>query len=127
MIDGVLLDTQALLYWLGDEPELPSAARELIGDGGVAVYVSAASVWEAAIKVGKGKLRTPHDDLPAALVDGGFDLLPVSPQDAWSVLDLPGHHGDPFDRIIIAQARALGLPVVTGDRAFAAYDVEVLW
>lgn len=127
MIDGVLLDTQALLYWLGDEPALPAAARELIGDGGIPVYVSAASVWETAIKVSTGKLRTPHEDLPAAVDDGGFDLLAISPHDAWSVLGLPSHHRDPFDRLIIAQARARGLPVVTGDAAFDAYDVDTVW
>lgn len=89
--------------------------------------MSAASVWETAFKVGEGKLRVPHEGLPGALEREGFDLLPVEAQDGWAVLELPDHHGDPFDRMIIAQARARGLPVVTGDRAFGAYDVEVLW
>jgi PIN domain nuclease of toxin-antitoxin system len=126
MTDGVLADTQIVVWWLLDDERLPAAARELIEQGGVHVYVSAASIWEVAIKVGKAKLRVPADDLPAELEREGFDLLPVTPQDGWAVRDLPEHHGDPFDRLIIAQARAAGLPVLTVDPAFADYDVEVL-
>jgi PIN domain nuclease of toxin-antitoxin system len=127
VIDGVLADTQAVLLWLWDDPRLPAAARELIEDGGVPVFVSAASVWETAIKVSTGKIGPPTDDLPAELARQGFDLIPIDPADAWAVRELPAHHADPFDRLIIAQARARRLPVVTGDRAFDAYDVEVLW
>ena len=126
MTGGVLADTQIVVWWLLDDDRLPVAARELIEQGGVPVYVSAASVWEAAIKVGKAKLEVPTDDLPAELEREGFDLLPITSQDGWAVRDLPDHHSDPFDRLIIAQARAAGLPVLTVDPVFQRYDVEVL-
>lgn len=126
MIDGVLADTQIVIWWLLDDERLPQAARELIEDGGVPVYVSAASVWEAAVKASRDKLALPTDDLPAELEREGFDVLPVTAEHCWSVRDLPPHHGDPFDRLIIAQARAAGLPVLTVDAAFDRYDVDVL-
>jgi len=126
MTDGVLADTQIVVWWLLDDERLPAAARELIEQGGVPVYVSAASVWEAAIKVGKAKLRVPTDDLPAELEREGFDLLPVTAADGWAVRNLPDHHSDPFDRLIIAQAQSAGLPVLTVDPAFRDYDVDVL-
>ena len=126
MTDGVLADTQIVVWWLLDDVRLPAAARELIENGGVPVYVSAASVWEAAIKVGKAKLQVPTDDLPAELEREGFDLLPVTPEDGWAVRELPHHHNDPFDRLIVAQAQTSGLPILTADPAFRAYDVDVL-
>jgi PIN domain nuclease of toxin-antitoxin system len=125
--EGVLLDTQAMLYWLAGERALPNDASVLIGEPKVLVYVSAASIWETAIKVAKGKLRLPDEDLPGSLEREGFELLHITPADCWSVRTLPDHHADPFDRMIIAQARDRGLPIITGDSAFSAYDVEVLW
>lgn len=88
--------------------------------------VSTASLWEIAIKAAIGKLEAP-DDLPRRVEDLGFDLLPVTAEHAWRVRDLPRHHGDPFDRLLIAQAQIERLPIVTADPAFGAYDVEVIW
>lgn len=90
------------------------------------VLVSTASLWEIAIKAALGKLDAP-DDLPERVPALGFQMLPVSVDHAWHVRALPLHHGDPFDRLLIAQAQIERLPIVTADPAFAAYDVEVVW
>lgn len=88
--------------------------------------VSTASLWEIAIKVAIGKLEAP-DDLPQHVEGLGFELLPVTAEHAWRVRDLPRHHGDPFDRLLIAQAQLERLPILTADSAFEAYDVAVVW
>jgi len=93
---------------------------------GADVTVSVASLWEIAIKTALGKLDAP-DDLPARVGEMGFEMLPVEPDHAWAVRSLPHHHSDPFDRLLIAQAQAERMPIVTADPAFAAYDVPVVW
>jgi PIN domain nuclease of toxin-antitoxin system len=125
----LLLDTHALLWWLTDSPRLRAAWRRAIGDSQTRVLVSAASIWEIAIKSAMGRLGL---DLPqdvalenfAALC--GFEDLPVSARHAAAVLELPPHHADPFDRILVAQARLERLTLVTADKAMRAYEVEVL-
>jgi PIN domain nuclease of toxin-antitoxin system len=125
-LTAVLVDTQALLWWLTDDPAISSAARSEIALPDNEPLVSAATVWEIAIKRALGKLTAP-EELLAAVRDGGFSWLPVLPEHAWAVGDLPRHHGDPFDRLLIAQARVEGLPVVTSDERFAEYGVTVRW
>lgn len=122
----LLVDTQAVLWWLGDDPALPSAARDVIADPTNEPLVSAASLWEIAIKRSLGKLTVP-DDLPQTIVGEGFGWLPVSERHAWRVRDLPLRHRDPFDRLLVAQALSEALPVVTGDRRFGEYGVDVRW
>lgn len=123
---SVLLDTQALVVLLDDLRRLPEAAQEELQRPEPAL-VSAASVWEVAIKSASGKLDAP-DDLPDVLAaHPAFDLIPISPTVAWATRELPLIHRDPFDRLIIAQARASGLPVITGDPVFARYGVGVIW
>lgn len=90
------------------------------------VTVSVASFWEVAIKSALGKLDAPAD-LPARVEDLGFELLPITSEHAWAVRELPHHHHDPFDRLLIAQAQVERLPILTADPAFAAYDVEAIW
>jgi len=85
-----------------------------------------AGLWEIAIKSALGKLDAPAD-LPERLQELGFELLPVAPEHAWHVRSLPHHHGDPFDRLMIAQAQLERLPIVTADAAFDDYDVAVIW
>lgn len=85
-----------------------------------------ASLWEIAIKVALGKLDVP-DDLPERVRQLGFELLPIASDHAWRVRSLPHHHGDPFDRLLIAQAQLEQLPIVTADAAFDDYDVVVIW
>jgi PIN domain nuclease of toxin-antitoxin system len=125
-VTHVLVDTHALLWWLVDDPLLSQAARETIANPANTPLVSTASVWEMAIKRSLGKLETP-DDLPARIAGEGFDWLPVSPEHAWQVRNLPPHHRDPFDRLLVAQALVDRLPVVTGDAQFGAYGVATRW
>lgn len=121
-----LLDTHALLWWMFRSRALPSRARALLADPSNELLVSAASVWEIAIKQSTGKLRAP-DDLLERISAAGFIFLAVSPWHAWRVGTLPRHHTDPFDRLLIAQALTEGIPIVTGDPSFGPYGVGVRW
>jgi len=121
---NLLLDTHALLWWLADE-ELDAAAAGRIADPATLVAVSAVSVWEATIKAGIGKLELPAP-LSTVIVDEGFEPLDITVEHAEAIGGLPLHHRDPFDRMLIAQARVENLTIVTRDPAFAAYDVAVL-
>ena len=122
----LLIDTHALLWWLIDDPALSPAARDAIADPANEPLVSAACVWEIAIKRSLGKLAAP-DDLPDRISDAGFAWLPISAQHAWQVRDLPMHHRDPFDRVLVAQALIERLPIVTADAHLGEYGVEVRW
>lgn len=119
---NLLLDTQALLWWLGGT-DLTDAAVATIADPDNVVLVSAISVWEIEIKRSLGKLEAP-DNLIDAISDSGFEPLPVEFAHAHAAGNLPPHHRDPFDRMLIAQAMTDGLVVVTRDAAFADYAVE---
>lgn len=123
---GALADTHALLWWLSDDPRLSQRARELIGSGERQIHFSAASVWEAEIKVASGKLAVP-EDLLQALEAEGFEELPMLARHARAAARLAPNHRDPFDRMIAAQARLEGLPVITRDPKIGDYDVELLW
>ncbi len=121
---SLLLDTHALLWWLSGAPLSP-AATERIADSDTLVAVSAASIWEIAIKTTIGKLRM-DGSVAAEASREGFEPLAITWAHAERAGALPGRHRDPFDRMLIAQAQAEGLTVVTRDAAFAAYDVDVL-
>lgn len=126
---NLLLDTQPLLWFLIDDQRLKPAARELLADSRNDVFVSAASVWEIAIKVGCGKLTVPPDIatwLPAQLSTARLTPLPISAFHAAAVERLPAHHADPFDRLLIAQAAAENLTIVTRDTQFQRYDVRLI-
>lgn len=120
----LLLDTHALLWWLADEG-LNTQAREAIADPANLVAVSAASAWEISIKKALGKLAAP-DDLEQQVQTGGFAPLPISIAHGIAAGRLPRHHEDPFDRILIAQALAEGLTIVTHDKRFEDYGVTLL-
>lgn len=121
---NLLLDTHALLWWLADAP-MTDEARERIASPAAIVAVSAASIWEAEIKRAAGKLRV-DGSLPSHVRAAGFEPLPITLDHAERAGTLPAHHRDPFDRMLIAQAQAEGLTLVTRDPAFAAYEVSVL-
>jgi len=121
----VLLDTHILLWWLAEDPALPLAARDAIADADTTVVVSAATAWEIAIKMAAGRLDAP-DDLLDALDANSFDTLAITAAHALEAGALPAHHTDPFDRMLIAQARAEELTLVSVDHRFVAYDVDLL-
>jgi PIN domain nuclease of toxin-antitoxin system len=122
----LLLDTHVLLWSVGDTDRLSSTAREVLSAGVVPAYVSAASVWELAIKRASGKLKAP-DDLLEQIAVAKFGELGVTFEHAMRAGALPPHHGDPFDRMLVAQAQSEKLTLVTNDARIAAYDVPVLW
>jgi PIN domain nuclease of toxin-antitoxin system len=123
--DRLLLDTHIFLWWRGEPSKLSSGVRSAIATADI-VFVSAASAWEAAIKSSLGRL-----DLPATVEEGvlasGFEKLLISFSHAEHAAHLPPHHRDPFDRMLVAQARAEGLTLVTHDRLLEPYEVEILW
>lgn len=121
----VLLDTHVVLWWLAADPALPARARDVIADPDTVVVVSAATAWEIAIKRAMGRLEAP-DDLVGALRDNAFESLPITVEHGLAAGALPGHHADPFDRMLIAQAQVETLTLVTVDRRFSDYAVEVL-
>jgi PIN domain nuclease of toxin-antitoxin system len=126
----VLLDTHALLWFIGGDPKLSGAARESIVDPANSKYVSAATPWEIAIKTSLGKF-TPLGPLDILLTAqfrrNGFQLLPIEFSHSAAVSTLPFHHRDPFDRLLIAQAITEGMALVSVDSAFDMYGVQRLW
>jgi len=121
----LLLDAHTVLWWLADDRTLRADARRAIADPTSDVLVSAATVWEVGIKRALGKLEAP-DDLLDAIDASGFDGLPVTLVDADAAARLPSHHRDPFDRMLVAQARRVGAVIVSRDPAFEPYDCDVL-
>ena len=126
----LLLDTHALLWFCEGNTALSAAARGAMEDSSNELYVSHATPWEVAIKLSLGKLelQTSYDALfPGVLDANGFQLLPLSLEHYRTLIPLPRHHGDPFDRLLIAQALVEGLTLITCDPQFPAYGVPVLW
>jgi len=121
----VLLDTHILLWWLADDPLLPEEVATAIADVDNEVAVSAATVWEIAIKKAAGRLDAP-DDLIEAMVANDFGSLAITASHAIVAGRLPAHHSDPFDRMLIAQAQAEGLTLFSVDGRFSQYDVDLL-
>ena len=125
----LLLDTHAFLFAISDWDRLGPQAQRLLREPDVERWVSAVTLWEIAIKVQIGGLPLPKD---RAFYVTHLDrltaqLLAVEPEHSFALFNLPLHHGDPFDRMLIAQARVEGLTIATRDRAFSRYDVPVVW
>jgi PIN domain nuclease of toxin-antitoxin system len=121
----LLLDTLVLLWWRLDDARLNESARDAIASADL-VLVSAASAWEVAIKVRLGRLVLDAD-FATGVSESGFERLPVGFEHAAETKGLPDHHRDPFDRMLVAQARVERLTLVTHDRRLAAYEVDLLW
>jgi len=121
----LLLDTHVVIWWLTREPRIGATAHDAIRDRDNAVFVSAVTGFEIATKKKIGKLDAP-DDLPDQLPAKGFDELPVTLVHGFEAGRLPLHHNDPFDRILVAQARCEELTIVTADRMLSEYDVRIL-
>jgi PIN domain nuclease of toxin-antitoxin system len=123
----LLLDTHALLWALARPAKLPAPTAAAIRDPVNAVFVSAASAWEIAIKAGLGKLSVDLDEVVRTSTDAGFEELAVTLVHARRVRTLPARHRDPFDRMLVAQALEEGLTIVTRDAAIGDYAVPTLW
>lgn len=125
-----LLDTSVWLWSVGPVERINRKARELLADGKQEIYLSAASAWEISIKMSLGKLRLPDPPevyVPKRLAAQAIQPLPILHHHALKVYSLPLHHQDPFDRLLIAQAQAEEMVILTADRAFENYDVKVMW
>ncbi len=126
----ILLDTHVWLWLNGAAERLSSEVLDLVSSPAANVYLSAASAWEIGIKVSTGKLTlpaAPTDYIPLRMADNGVKPLPIRHRHALQAAALPLFHKDPFDRLLIAQAQLEKLKLVTVDRRFADYDVEILW
>ena len=121
----ILLDTHIYLWWLVDAPELSHAARKMIEDA-EKVYVSSASLWEAIIKIGTGKLKAAPAELVAGIQESGFDELPITSEHTLAVFSLDNHHKDPFDRMLVAQAISEPLRLLTADKILTSYSKLVV-
>lgn len=122
---SLLLDTHVFLWWRAATARISPEARSAIAEAD-AVFVSSASAWEVAIKQALGRLELP-DRFAAGVEDSGFEPLVVTFDHAERAGALPAHHRDPFDRMLVAQAAAERLMIVTHDRRFGAYEVDILW
>jgi PIN domain nuclease of toxin-antitoxin system len=125
-----LLDTHAFLWWNLDGPQLSDTAREFISDGRNEIFLSAASVWEIAIKYGRGRLELPEKpELHVAqrLTRHRFSSLPIQLSHAAQVYRLPDIHTDPFDRLLIVQGQLEEMPLITDDLQITRYDVSIIW
>ena len=127
---NILLDTHAFLWWITDDPELSETARNIIRDSSNTLYWSAASSWEVAIKYALGRLPLPEEPekfIPPELTKNHIESLLITDEHAFHTRQLPHHHKDPFDRMLIAQARTESLMLLSCDSMFDLYDVKVKW
>lgn len=120
-----LLDTHVLLWWLADDSKLGTKARADIGDGRNEIYISAASSWEISIKKRNGKLKGP-EDIDSIVEQERFLKLPITLVHGEAAGQLPDHHKDPFDRMLIAQALQEGLTILTVDEKLQQYGADVV-
>jgi len=122
----LLLDTHTFLWWLTDDRKLGRKARAAITDTGSVVHVSAASCWEMAIKATLGRIDLGGADLATEIPANGFVELPITARHALRAGDLPRHHADPFDRMLVAQALVEELVLVTHDQGLGRYGLSLL-
>lgn len=121
----ILIDTHVLLWWLSGDKSLGEIARSTIADGDNIIYVSAASSWEISIKRKKGLLVFP-DDIDSIVSGADFTAVPITIFHSEQADNLQPHHNDPFDRMLIAQAQAEGLQLMTSDSEFPKYGIHLL-
>jgi PIN domain nuclease of toxin-antitoxin system len=126
---NLLVDSHVLLWWFSRIGQLSANSKEAMESPSNQVYVSAAVAWELAIKANLGKLEAREliSDLPRLLFEEGFRRLAISLDHAIRAGSLPHHHKDPFDRMLVAQAQALGCPIVSADAMFDYYGIERIW
>ena len=125
-----LLDTSAFLWFIAGSERLSVKARNYIADFNNELILSVASLWEIAIKTSLNKLELlrPFDQLiPSQLEENAIEVLPIDLDHLSNIINLPFHHRDPFDRLIIAQGITEKIPVITSDSAFQKYPVNIIW
>ena len=123
----LLIDSHAFLWWSEASAALGATARTAIANPTSEILVSVAGLWELTIKQSLGRLSLP-DDLEVMVANQGFSVLPITFDHLRQLGSLPRrNHRDPFDRMMIAQALAEGIPIATGDPIFAAYGVQIIW
>ena len=125
----LLIDTHAFLWFVMGDRRLSGKARRQMEAEDAELFLSAASVWEMAIKTSLGRLELPvsfHEYIDQK-IESGFGVLPIEWPHAAAVADLPFHHKDPFDRLIIAQGMTEKMSIVSGDPAFKAYGARIVW
>jgi PIN domain nuclease of toxin-antitoxin system len=126
----LLLDTHTFLWWITDDLQLSAKARELIADGNNALYWSAASSWEVSIKYALGRLplpEAPEQFLTAEIEKNRIESLPIIDSHAFIAGQLPHHHRDPFDRMLVAQAQVESLTLLSNDEQLKLYNIEIRW
>ena len=126
----LLLDTHALIWWDRDPDKLPRRVRRALQAGANELLLSIASIWEMQIKQQKGTLRLDRPvraTIESQQEQNGVQVVGLTLPHVWQLAELPLHHGDPFDRILISQAKAEGLTLVSRDRIMRKYGVEILW
>lgn len=121
-----LLDTHVFLWWLDDNKKLVESVRATLSDQSSLVHISAVTIWEIAIKAKIGKIQVEIGELVQEIEANSFVELPITARHAHVAGNLPRHHDDPFDRMLIAQAQLEGLVVVTPDAMFQSYGISIL-
>lgn len=130
MNDTFLLDTHVLLWFMSGAEQISSQSKRLILDNNNRCFISIASLWEMAIKIKIGKLNLSFElkELATHLLNNQFEMLPISFEHVLGTMNLEDHHRDPFDRILIAQAKFENLTIISKDANFLKYaDVQVIW
>jgi PIN domain nuclease of toxin-antitoxin system len=125
-----LLDTVVWVWSVWEPDRISRKAHEVMNDLDQEIFLSAVTAWEVAIKSGSGKLALPEVPttyVPRRMIEQGLRPLPVSHQHALAVFNLPNHHRDPFDRLLIAQAKIENMVLISSDKLFEQYDVPLLW
>lgn len=126
----VLLDTHVALWWLKGDDRIPRRIRDIVAHPDTEAFVSAATIWEIAIKSKLGKLPAAAaavETMPACFTDIGFSMLAINAAHAKRAGNLPLHHRDPFDRMLVAQAAIESLTLISGDPVLSLYDVDTGW
>lgn len=124
-----LLDTHAFIWFIEGDVQLSDQARKAIEKNDVVNFVSIGSLWEIAIKINLGKLelRMPYSNISTLIANNGFQILPITFEDTLTLTELPFHHRDPFDRVIISQSLTNNLLIISKDKTFNDYSVNLIW
>ncbi len=122
-----LLDTHTFLWWVNNDKQLSSTSESIIREGSNRIFISLASQWEIGIKTSINRLEFPMDQLESTIDHNGFEDLAITSRHIIETTQLPMHHRDPFDRMLIAQARIESLTLISKDTLFPNYDVALIW